>query len=296
MTHIQSDSFNLGPALETFKNSLITSKIQGFCVSDYQLDKLGCLLGELWLEEDVFNSLLEFSYFRKAHYIQSSTDDPSSIDCISDTILLPTSFLTDARTAYEATPAVYTQEILALHRCIASTSVQVIAMGLVHENHFTAFIYQQGSSVIEYGDSMHHTPPHYILPILQWVFSDVIRHEIKHIRSGVISKQGVGSGAGSCGLAALNFIQIAAETPKGLRPWTGADARLFRDVALECLLIFHHLATQSEGTFTDWTTNIFGDDEISGSSEMMVENSMATGYSDYNLYMPMVKTPFIFII
>lgn len=292
MTHIQSDSFNLGPALETFKNSLITSKIQGLCVSDFQLDKLGCLLGESWLEEDVFNSLLEFSYFRKAHYIRSSasgTEDPSNTDCISDTILLPTSFLTDACTAYEASPAVYTQEILAIRRRIASTSVKVVAMGRVHENHFTAFIYRRGSSVIEYGDSMHHSPPHHILPILQWVFLGIFQPEIKNIKSGVISKQGVGSGEGSCGLAALNFIQLAAETPKGLQPWTGSEARLYRDVALEGLLSFHHLATQSEGTFTDWTTKIFTDDEISENSRMMVDNSMATGYSDYNLYMPTVR-------
>ena len=293
--HIQSDSFNLGPAFETFKNSLINSKIQGFCVSDFQLDKLGCLLGESWLEEDVFNSLLEFSYFRKAHYIQSSTDDPSSTNCISDTILLPTSFLTDACTAYEASAgeaAEYTQEILAFRRRVASTSVQIIAMSQVHENHFTAFIYRQGSSVIEYGDSMHHPPPHHILPILQWVFSGVIQHKIKNIRNGVISKQGLGSGAGSCGLAALNFIQLATETPKGLKPWTGPDSRLFHDVALEHLLIFHHLAMQSEGTFTDWTTKVLGDDKMSGSSGTMVDNlnhSMATSYNDYNLYMPTVS-------
>jgi hypothetical protein len=287
----------------TFQNSLVTSKIQGFCVSDFQLDKLGCFLGESWLEEDVFNSLLEFSYFRKAHYIQSSTDNFSSTDsdCISDTLFLPTSFLTDARTAYESSPTVYTQEILAIRRRIAATSVQVIAMGHVHDNHFSAFIYRQGYSVIEYGDSMHHPPPPHILPILQWVFSGVIQHEIKNIRNGVISKQGVGSGAGSCGLAALNFIQLATGTPKGMKPWTGLDARHFRDTALECLLNFHHLATQSEGTFTDWTTKIFGDDEISGSSGTvtMVENLnylIATGYNDYNLYMPMVNIPFFFII
>ena len=289
--HIQSDSFNLGPALVTFQNSLVISKIQGFCVSDFQLDKLGCLLGESWLEEDVFNSLLEFSYFQKAHYIQR-TDNSSSTVCISDTIFLPTSFLTDACTAYEANPTVYTQEILDIHRRIASTSVQVIAMGQVHENHFSAFIYRQGSTVIEYGNSMHHPPPHHILPILQWVFSSVIQHKIKNIRNGVISKQGLGSGAGSCGLAALNFIQLATETPKGLKPWTGPDSRLFHDVTLEHLLIFHHLAMQSEGTFTDWTTKVLGDDEMSGSSGTMVDNlnhSMATGYNDYNLYMPTVS-------
>ncbi|KIJ97609.1 hypothetical protein K443DRAFT_133774 [Laccaria amethystina LaAM-08-1] len=166
-------------------------------------------------------------------------------------------------------------------------------MGRVHESHFTAFIYRRGSSVIDYGDSMHNSPPLHILPILQWVFSGVVQHEIKHIRSGIISKQGVGNGAGSCGLAALNFIQLAAETPKGLRPWTGSEARLFRDVALECLLSFHHLATRSDGTFMDWTTNFFEDEAISGSPGI---DSMATGYNDYNLYAPLVMMPFIHII
>ncbi|KDR79618.1 hypothetical protein GALMADRAFT_46580, partial [Galerina marginata CBS 339.88] len=91
LRHIQSDSFNLRLAsIETFRNSLVTSKIQGFCVANFQLYKLGCLLGESWLEEDVFNALLEFSYFRKAH-IQSSANNPSYADNIPDTILLPTS-------------------------------------------------------------------------------------------------------------------------------------------------------------------------------------------------------------
>lgn len=262
-------------------------------MSDFQLDKLGCLLGESWLEEDVFNALLEFSYFHNAHNIQSSINGPSSSERVSDTILLPTSFLADARTAYEAVTPVYTKEILAIRRRIASTTVKVIAMGQVHESHFTAFIYRQGSSVIEYGDSMHHPPPPHILPILQWVFSGIIQHEIKHIRSGIISKQGVGNGDGSCGLAALNFIQLAAETPKGLRRWTGSEARLFRDAALECLLNFHHLATQSDGTFMDWTAKIFEDEAILVSHGI---DSMATGYNDYNLYSPLVTIPLIFIM
>ncbi|EDR01207.1 uncharacterized protein LACBIDRAFT_312302 [Laccaria bicolor S238N-H82] len=84
LMHIQSGPFNLGSAFETFRNSLVTSKIQGFYVSDFQLDKLGCLLGESWLEEDIFNALLEFSYFQNTHYTLSSEQN-------SSTILLPTS-------------------------------------------------------------------------------------------------------------------------------------------------------------------------------------------------------------
>ncbi|KAF8896904.1 hypothetical protein CPB84DRAFT_1641934, partial [Gymnopilus junonius] len=69
LTHLRSSTFDLGPALKTFKDSLITSKIQGFFSSNFELYKLQCLLGESWLEEDVFNILLEFSYFYRAHHM-----------------------------------------------------------------------------------------------------------------------------------------------------------------------------------------------------------------------------------
>ncbi|KAF8952817.1 hypothetical protein BDZ97DRAFT_1644347, partial [Flammula alnicola] len=84
LAHLHSEHFNLGPALTTFQDSLVTARIQGFCVSHFRLDKLGCLLGESWLEEDVFNVLLELAYFRKAYH----TDDAVQV---SDILLLPTS-------------------------------------------------------------------------------------------------------------------------------------------------------------------------------------------------------------
>lgn len=59
--------FNLGPALQTFENSPFTAKTCGFKVSDFPLYKLDCLLLENWLEEDVLNAGLEFSYFLQAH-------------------------------------------------------------------------------------------------------------------------------------------------------------------------------------------------------------------------------------
>ncbi|KAF8876525.1 hypothetical protein CPB84DRAFT_1817681 [Gymnopilus junonius] len=76
LTHLQSLTFNLGPALKTLEDLLITSKIQGFFVSDFELYKLKCLLGESWLEEDVFNALLEFSYFYKAYHTLTTSPKP----------------------------------------------------------------------------------------------------------------------------------------------------------------------------------------------------------------------------
>ncbi|KAF8959342.1 hypothetical protein BDZ97DRAFT_1667349, partial [Flammula alnicola] len=65
LTHLELPRFQfLGLALEAFHNAPFLSRIHGFFVTDFPLYKLGCLLGEKWLEEDVFNALAELSYFR----------------------------------------------------------------------------------------------------------------------------------------------------------------------------------------------------------------------------------------
>ncbi|KAF8815066.1 hypothetical protein BYT27DRAFT_7062223, partial [Phlegmacium glaucopus] len=66
LTHLESPQFRaLGPALEAFRNQSFRARLQGFFVTaDCPLYKLGCLLGEKWLEEDIFNTLTELTYFR----------------------------------------------------------------------------------------------------------------------------------------------------------------------------------------------------------------------------------------
>lgn len=257
-------------------NSPVTSKIQGFFVSDFELYKLSTLLGESWLEEDVFNALLEFSYFYKAYdgLLHSQT-------LPSGTIHLPTSFLTDALVAYEAHTPAYTAEILALRGRLSSTDVHLVSMSLIQDNHITAFLYRIGSATIEHGDSMHNPPSSRILSVIQWVFKDLVQPAIKDIKPGVIARQGVGNGQGSCGIAARNFIDLAAQTHKGLRPWIGFESQAFRDAALEDLLRMHHFASQSGDTFFDWTVRVSDETSTSG-------NMIATGYNDFNMYSPLV--------
>ena len=63
----------------------------GFQGSQFPLYKLGCLLKENWLEEDVVNALLELLYFRSAASLtQMLTSNPPFI-------LLPTLFYSEAR-------------------------------------------------------------------------------------------------------------------------------------------------------------------------------------------------------
>ncbi|KAF8876526.1 hypothetical protein CPB84DRAFT_1817682 [Gymnopilus junonius] len=131
-------------------------------------------------------------------------------------------------------------------------------MNLINGDHFMAFIYRFGSATIEYGDSMHNCPPSYLLPILKWIFEDMAQPPIKEIRAGIIAWQGVGNGEGSCGIAAYNFIELAAQTQKGLKLW------------IDLL------------TFSNWT--------VCHLPQMLsIENAMAKGYNDFNMYAPLVS-------
>ncbi|KAF8890541.1 hypothetical protein CPB84DRAFT_1816349 [Gymnopilus junonius] len=154
-------------------------------------------------------------------------------------------------------------------------------MSLIHGDHFTAFIYQFGSATIEYGDSTHNHPPSYLLLILKWIFEDVAQPPIKEIRAGIIAWQGVGNSEGSCGIAAYNFIELAAQTWKGLKLWIGSFSHTFHDATLEDLLQMHHLAHEVGGTFSNWTV-------CSLPQMSRIENAMATGYNDFNMYAPLV--------
>ncbi|KAG6913331.1 hypothetical protein DXG01_007639, partial [Tephrocybe rancida] len=265
------------PAIQTFRQSPFMSRIHGLFVTMFPLHQLCCLLNENWLEEDVFNALLEIAYFRRAHRMQSGSIETP------DTVLLPTSFLSDALRVHASDNPTYTPEMRDFRRCITETPVRVVAIPLVSENHFKVFIYRRGSPTIEYGDSLHHTPPQDILAIIRWIFQDTCDVPITGIKAGVIAQQGPGYGDGSCGIAALNFIEAAADIRSILRPWCGSESQLFRDAALEDLLNMHHIAKQCEGTFMDWTTRVLPQ-ESRYTLLSMVETCGGYGYNDYTVY------------
>ncbi|KAJ3516162.1 hypothetical protein NLJ89_g1290 [Agrocybe chaxingu] len=289
LTHLQSRQFSLGPALEAFQNSSCTSRIQGFNIADFEMSKLECLLGENWLEEDVFNALLELAYFR-----QATKAIPASpiADPTPSNLILPTSFLADAVRAYDSSFRHYTREIVFVRQRIMKTAVKIVSMSQVYEDHFTAFVYKAGSSVIKYGDSMHQLPPQDMLPVLQWIFDGICNPGITRIEAGKIARQGFGGGEGSCGIAASNFMELAVHSRPGLCPWRGSNAKQFRDAALEDLILFHYAATQTSGSFETWTTSILEefDDSLSDNSSNTESNNVS-GFNDFNLYTPLSNHP-----
>jgi hypothetical protein len=199
-------------------------------------------------------------------------------------MVLPTSFIFDASHAYITSPRIYTPEMVLVRQRIAETTIRTVALAHIAENHYTAFVYHLGSPYIEYGDSMHGSPPSDILTILQWIFEGTSSVPITKIVNGTISKQGLGNGEGSCGIACYNYIELATNARPGLRPWTGAEASLFRDAALEDFIRIHHLAHQAGSIMAH--VNLFMSNSSSTSNEVGVPTSATVliGYNDYNMY------------
>ncbi|KAJ7436961.1 hypothetical protein B0H11DRAFT_2362533, partial [Mycena galericulata] len=81
VSHLASIPLVSPAILDHFLGLPIRSPIFGFCVTDFPLWKLSCLLGEEWLHDDVLNALGELLYFSQATRSPSGT--PS-------TLILPT--------------------------------------------------------------------------------------------------------------------------------------------------------------------------------------------------------------
>ena len=273
---------------------------------------------ERWMDEDLFNALLEILYFNHQAKFSLLPSDAAIPSCL----FLPTTFLSDARRHYHSKPQQYTTEINDLRQRLLLTPVKSIYITSVFDDHYTAYVYNIGSTTIDHGDSLHLPPADDILGIISWVILGLGHPPVEIIREGTISRQnGVNGGEGSCGIAALNFIECYSDND--LRQWEGSNSYLFRDVALQNLIRYHHCAGNQE-EFLSLVRNIVKNvsphlttAEASGchdgasnqlenflmvirnvarnvspcpsAAEISTVSSLASGYVDFNLYLPLVS-------
>ncbi|KAF9470976.1 hypothetical protein BDN70DRAFT_939288 [Pholiota conissans] len=217
LQHVVSDGFELGSALDHLKSTPILSSIEGFFTASFPLWELGYLLDEGWLHEDALNALIELLYFR--HYAQSLKQ--TSLPFINMPLLLPMLFLSDACVIYSATkPRRFSEEMQNIRHLISTTHIEVVTLPSVQNNHFVGYIYRPGEPTVVHADSLGGAPESDILPILRWVFSGLTEQPIEAIKSVQVSLQGNGNGGeGSCGFAALNFLEHSIDS--NITPWTG---------------------------------------------------------------------------
>lgn len=205
----------------------IVQPVQGLYVTDFPIWKLGCLLGEEWVEEDVLNGMAELLYFRCA---------AAPLENEPEFIFLPTSFFNNARHLYTQEPRLYSIELLELRERLCSTAFHTVSFIVWHNNHYASYIYKKSPQLF-HNDSLGHPPAPNVLFVFSWLLDSLDLPIPTRIQSGTISKQTASVGYGSCGIAAHNFIEADADDEIPL--WDACSSHAFRDKALRELIIFH---------------------------------------------------------
>ena len=282
ISHLSSSHFlDITSAVAELRRTPILSTICGLSTNDVPLWRLATLLDERWMDEDVFNAIVELSYFKHQATISPFPHDPTIPVCL----FLPTSFLSDARRHYQSERQQYTTEILDLRQCLLLTAIRSISITSIFKNHYTAYVYHIGSTIVDHGDSLHQPPADDIVDIISWVIVGLGHPPIETISSGTISKQGNFHGRdGSCGIAALNFIECYADN--NLCQWQGLDSHHFRDLALQNLIRYHNSAHMVK--FSEVVRHMVVCVSLSQTGTA-ASSDLASGYIDFNMYLPLVS-------
>ncbi|KAJ6469919.1 hypothetical protein C8R45DRAFT_790489, partial [Mycena sanguinolenta] len=174
----------------------------------------------------------------------------------------------------------FSHNLIALQNRLEGTSVEKIFAFNCHSNHFSAYK-TSGSPELRYGDSMHLQPDANILAIFQWFLSGSGFPSPTSVQPSDVAAQG--SGSGSCGIAALNFVETDVDVDAGR--WSTLTTPFFRNRALRDLITYHITAATHCGdeNYRDWVTPCIPRTEEDSSIDHGPD-----GYNDYNLDTPNV--------
>ncbi|KAJ7865876.1 hypothetical protein B0H14DRAFT_2347761 [Mycena olivaceomarginata] len=177
--------------------------------------------------EDILNALAELLYFSLA--VNSPSGTPS-------TLVLPTHCLHDANYLLDQSPRSFSTNLTALHARIRSTSVEAIFAFNCASNHYS-FYSTTGIAELEHSDSLHLQPDSNVLAIFQWLL----------FGTGFTAPMSVKSSVGSCGIAALSFVEPRVDSQVGL--WETSTSPFFRNCALRDLIVYHLIVSQCAEQF-----------------------------------------------
>ena len=136
--------------IESLLCKTITMPICGFYNTCFPMWKLGYLIGETWVEEDVMNAHAELVYFQLA--VRSGPGTPPPF------IFEPTSFFSNARSLYHHVPRQYSPELLLFRQRLLDTCVTSYGFSVWTNGHYAGY-YHTPRGITEHGDSMHQPPP-----------------------------------------------------------------------------------------------------------------------------------------
>jgi hypothetical protein len=238
LEHVVAGSLLTPNLIEQLKLIPYSEPLAGFHVTRAPIYTLGCLLGEGWATEDVLNARAELLYFRRAAAFFG--EEPSML-------FLPTSFINDCRKLLQLPNTPYSAEIISVRARIRSGNIDMLGFVGWTSNHYSA-IFKLSIADLEHGDSLHLPAAPDILRILRWAFAGLRHYEpaqnLVHIKPGLIDRQTTLAGGGSCGIAAMNFIEFRVGL--GAPRWRSTESTKFRDAFLRELLLYHLLAREKK--------------------------------------------------
>ncbi|KAJ7239683.1 hypothetical protein C8J57DRAFT_1245797 [Mycena rebaudengoi] len=251
-----------GPA--EFKLCKFSEPLAGFCIARATpIYMLGCLLDEQWVIEDILNARAELTYFRQA---------AKDLGPVLSFLFLPTFFINTCRKLYALPHRPYSPNLVELRERIRKGDVLTLGFVSYLEDHYSA-VHLLVFEGLEYDDSLHLTVAPDLVPILRWAFAGLPGHP----KTGLVGKQSIAAGGGSCGIAATNFIECCADI--GAPRWRARQSAQFRDEMLRDLILYHTIARKTTTPYSHWVepcpripigeVAVFIEDEI--------------GYLDFNL-------------
>lgn len=218
-------------AIRHLLNSCITGPIHGFKLADFPLWKLGTLLGENYVDEDVMNTLSELLYLRQAAF--SPLDGPGFL-------FFPTFFMGNANFQNGDVGGPTVQAIRERLNALPIT-IQAIAFLACVDNHYTGYYYDR--TTLEFVDTLGGASSitETALAAFQQLLEGINLPQVTFISAGESARQGPGSG--SCGIGAFAWIERKIN-PSSI-PWTNETSSLFRDRALADLILFNMLSEEA---------------------------------------------------
>ncbi|KAJ7784245.1 hypothetical protein B0H16DRAFT_1296065 [Mycena metata] len=233
VNHIVANNILSPPDLERFHDLPILSPIYGFQSARFPLWKIGCLLGETWLEEDVLNTLLELVYLQET---MVCTSDPPLL-------ILPTSFFNDLTYLVEQNPKAYSSNFHLIRRRLRALPSATVSFVTCRNDHYSGYRYQTTSSMdLHLGDSLGHAPAPGILPSIAWVLDRTGHQAPPRVRGdGIVARQGPQSG--SCGIAAINFVARGTGGKADGVVWEDNVSPGLRNKSIQDLIVYHLVST-----------------------------------------------------
>ncbi|KAJ7430320.1 hypothetical protein B0H11DRAFT_1715707, partial [Mycena galericulata] len=139
---------------------------------------------------------------------------------------------------FAQSPRLLSPNLFALRSRLRSTRVQKIFALHCASHHYSTYREASSPALVQ-RDSMDNEPDENILAIFQWILAGTGRDIPLEVCAEETARQSAGSG--SCGIAALNFIE--SEIDEEVAQWTDSTSHLFRRRGIRDLVVFHITAS-----------------------------------------------------